>query len=87
MNFRQSGNRAQDHIFEVNRGDLQDKEKLVGTPAPPVLEYDSDGNLVNTLSYSNLASLLRALNPFQNFVDMDKNMAEDIIQNAKYLKQ
>lgn len=45
------------------------------------------GNLVNTLSYSNLSSLLRALNPFQNFVDMDKNMAEDIIQNAKYLKQ
>ncbi len=39
---------AQDHIFEVNRGDLQDKEKLVATPAPPVLEYDSDGNLVNT---------------------------------------
>jgi len=45
------------------------------------------GNLVNTLSYSNLSSLLRSLNPFQNFVDMDKNMAEDIIQNAKYLKQ
>ncbi|HTC62292.1 MAG TPA: hypothetical protein VK709_05575, partial [Candidatus Saccharimonadales bacterium] len=39
---------AQDHVFEVNRGDLQDKEKLVGTPAPPVLEYDSEGNLVNT---------------------------------------
>jgi hypothetical protein len=45
------------------------------------------GNLVDTLTYSNLSSLLRALNPFQNFVDMDKNMAEDIIQNAKYLKQ
>ena len=39
---------AQDHVFEVNRGDLQDKEKLVGTPAPPVLEYDSAGNLVNS---------------------------------------
>src|SRR5579859_3665432 len=39
---------AQDHIFEVNRGDLQDKEKLVATPAPPVLEYDSDGNMVNS---------------------------------------
>jgi hypothetical protein len=39
---------AQDHVFEVNRGDLQDKEKLVATPAPPVLEYDSDGNLVNS---------------------------------------
>ncbi len=45
------------------------------------------GNLVDTLSYSNLSSLLRSLNPFQNFVDMDKNMAGDIIQNAKYLKQ
>src|ERR1700704_6298517 len=39
---------AQDHVFEVNRGDLQDKEKLVATPALPVLEYDSDGNLVNS---------------------------------------
>src|SRR6202171_6608582 len=39
---------AQDHVFEVNRGDLQDKEKLVGTPAPPVLEYDYDGNMVNS---------------------------------------
>jgi DNA-binding beta-propeller fold protein YncE len=39
---------ARDHVFEVNRGDLQDKEKLVATPAPPVLEYDSDGNLVNS---------------------------------------
>jgi DNA-binding beta-propeller fold protein YncE len=39
---------AQDHVFEVNRGDLQDKEKLTATPAPPVLEYDSDGNLVNS---------------------------------------
>ena len=39
---------AQDHVFEVNRGDLQDKEKLVATPAPPVLEYDSDGNMVNS---------------------------------------
>src|ERR1700680_5156722 len=39
---------AQDHIFEVNRGDLQDKEKLVATPAAPVLEYDSDGTMVNS---------------------------------------
>lgn len=45
------------------------------------------GHLVNTLTYSNLASLLRTLNPFQDFIDQDKNVAEDIIQNAKYLKQ
>jgi len=45
------------------------------------------GNLVNTLTYSNLNSLLRSINPFQNFIDQDKSVAEDIIQNAKYLKQ
>jgi len=39
---------AQDHVFEVNRGDLQDKEKLVATPAAPVLEYDPAGNMVNS---------------------------------------
>jgi hypothetical protein len=45
------------------------------------------GNLVNTLTYSNLSTLLRSINPFQNFIDADKSMAESIIQNAKYLKQ
>ena len=44
------------------------------------------GNLVNTLSYSNLSTLLRSINPFQNFIDEDKNLAEDMIKNAKYLK-
>jgi DNA-binding beta-propeller fold protein YncE len=39
---------AQDHVFEMNRGDLQDKEELVATPAAPFLEYDVDGNLVNS---------------------------------------
>ena len=45
------------------------------------------GNLVNTLTYSNLSTLLRSINPFQNYIDADKSMAESIIQNAKYLKQ
>jgi len=45
------------------------------------------GNLVNTLTYSNLNSLLRSINPFQNYIDADKSMAESIVQNAKYLKQ
>jgi DNA-binding beta-propeller fold protein YncE len=39
---------ANDHVFAVNRRDLQPKEKLVGTSAPSVLEYDSDGTLVNS---------------------------------------
>ena len=40
---------AEDHVFRSEPAAIyKDKEKLVGTPAPPVLEYDSDGNLVNT---------------------------------------
>jgi hypothetical protein len=45
------------------------------------------GNMLNLLQYSNLASVLRALNPFQSYVDMDKSMINNILTNAKYLKQ
>jgi len=44
------------------------------------------GNMLGLLQYSNIASLLRAANPFQNYIDADKQLAGDIIQNAKYLK-
>lgn len=48
---------------------------------------DLSGNMLGMMQYSNMAALLRAANPFQNFIDADKNIAADIIQNAKYLKQ
>ncbi|WPU99100.1 hypothetical protein SNE26_24105 [Mucilaginibacter sp. cycad4] len=44
------------------------------------------GNMLNLMQYSSLASLLRAANPFQNFIDADITIGKDIIQNAKYLK-
>jgi len=44
------------------------------------------GNMLNLLQYNNLAAVLKALNPFQSFIDQDKSIAKDIIQNAKYLK-
>jgi hypothetical protein len=44
------------------------------------------GNMLILMQYSSLASLLRAANPFQNFIDADKAIGRDIIQNAKYLK-
>lgn len=44
------------------------------------------GNMVNILTYANLASLIRSVNPFQDYIDQDKSMVESIIQNAKYLK-
>jgi len=45
------------------------------------------GMLVNTLTYYNVNSMLRSMNPFQDYIDQDKNIAESIIQNAKLLKQ
>ncbi|CAN5317978.1 hypothetical protein BH09BAC6_BH09BAC6_16350 [soil metagenome] len=48
---------------------------------------DLSGNMLGMMQYSSLASLLRAANPFRNFIDADKSIAGDIIQNAKYLKQ
>lgn len=47
---------------------------------------DLSGNMLLLLQYSNLASLLRAANPFQNFIDADKALAGEVLQNAKYLK-
>jgi hypothetical protein len=44
------------------------------------------GNMLILLQYNNLASVLKALNPFQNFIDQDKSMINNILQNAKYLK-
>jgi hypothetical protein len=48
---------------------------------------DLSGNLVNSVRYGNLASLIRSVNPFQNYIDQDKVIVRDIINNAKYLKQ
>ena len=44
------------------------------------------GNMLILLQYNNLAAVLKALNPFQNFIDQDKSMINNILQNAKYLK-
>jgi len=43
------------------------------------------GNMVNMMQYSSLSSLLKAADPFQNFISADKSIGNNIIQNAKYL--
>jgi len=75
-------------IGDVNQMKASDRKLLfdyVITQLSQIQELS--GNLVNTLTYSNLNSLLRSINPFQNYIDADKSMAESIVQNAKYLKQ
>jgi hypothetical protein len=40
---------AQDNVFIVNRNDMTDKEAEIAQQAPPYIEIDPDGNLVNSL--------------------------------------
>jgi hypothetical protein len=44
-------------------------------------------NLVVTLQNSNLNLLLRSVNPFQDYIDKDGSIVQEILSNAKYLKQ
>src|SRR2546430_16662857 len=39
---------GQDHVFIVNRQNLTDKELLVAKQAPPIIEFDPEGNVVNS---------------------------------------
>jgi DNA-binding beta-propeller fold protein YncE len=39
---------AQDHVFIVNRDNLTPDEQKNSLPAPPVIEFDADGNVVNS---------------------------------------
>ena len=39
---------GQDHVFIVNRNDMTDKEAEVSRQAPPFIEFDEDGNVVNS---------------------------------------
>jgi DNA-binding beta-propeller fold protein YncE len=38
---------SQDHLFIVNRSNLTETEMRVGVPAPSVIEFDVEGNVVN----------------------------------------
>jgi hypothetical protein len=39
---------AHDHVFIVTRASMAPKEEKMATPAPPVIEFDPDGKLVNS---------------------------------------
>ena len=42
--------------------------------------------LLTNMQYSQGMGLARSLNPFQNYIDQDKEIIKDIFNNAKYLK-
>jgi DNA-binding beta-propeller fold protein YncE len=48
---------AQDHVFVLNRRNLTDNELDAGQQAPPVIEFDPAGNVVNTWGDPNVLGL------------------------------
>ena len=39
---------AQDNVFIVNRNDMTDKEEEIAQQAPPYIEFDPEGHVVNS---------------------------------------
>jgi NHL repeat-containing protein len=61
---------AKDHVFTVNRGDLSPKEKKNATQAPPIIEFDQAGQMVN--AWGNYETLPGR--PHGCFVDYEGNI-------------
>ncbi|HVW15827.1 MAG TPA: hypothetical protein VHB54_18495 [Mucilaginibacter sp.] len=74
-------------IGDVNQMKASDRKLLFDYVIQQLSRtQELSGNMLILLQYNNLASVLKALNPFQSWVDTDVGMAKNIIQNAKYLK-
>lgn len=74
-------------IGDVNQMKMSDRKLLFDFIITELSHIDDlSRNLAGAMKYVSLASLVRSLNPFQDYVDMDKALIEDIITNAKYLK-
>jgi hypothetical protein len=74
-------------IGEVNQMKASDRKMLFDYVITELNRIDQlSANMVSMMQYSSLASLLRAADPFRNFISTDKSIGNSIIQNAKYLK-
>jgi len=61
---------ARDHVFVVTRGEPAPKERNLATPAPAIMEFDTEGNLVN--SWGNRSVMAKT--PHGCFIDKDGNL-------------
>lgn len=75
-------------IGDVNQMKASDRKLLFDYVISELSNIlDLSATMVNNLQYATLKDLLKAANPFQNFINSDISISKDIIQNAKYLKQ
>jgi hypothetical protein len=74
-------------IGDVNQTKSSDRKLLFDYVLSELSDIqDLSNNLVRSVAYANLSSLLKSLNPFASFVSQDAHLVNDIITNAKYLK-
>lgn len=75
-------------IGDVNQMKASDRKLLFDYVISELSSIQNlSGTMVNNLQYATLKDLIKAANPFQNFINSDISISKDIIQNAKYLKQ
>src|SRR5438067_134844 len=60
---------SQDHVFTVNRGNLIAPETVTAVSSPTVIEFDSDGNVVNAFNVTGTQSQIHGC-----FVDYQDNI-------------
>ena len=60
---------SQDNVFTVNRGNLVAPETVTAVPSPTVIEFDSDGNVVNAFNVTGTQSQIHGC-----FVDYQDNI-------------
>lgn len=74
-------------IGDVNQMRMADRKVLFDFILSELSVIDDLArNLASSMQYVNLNGLIRTLNPFQDYIDMDRSLINDIIHNAKYLK-
>ena len=64
---------SNDHLITVNRGNLVSPETVVAVVAPPVIEFDKDGNVVN--AWGNRSVLPNSIHGC--FVDFQDNVRSE----------
>jgi hypothetical protein len=74
-------------IGPVNQMKASDRKILFGYILTELSNLqDLSYRLLTNMQYSQGMGLVRSLNPFQNYIDQDKEIIRDIFNNAKYLK-
>lgn len=76
------------NIGAINQMKISDRKILFDYILSELNTIQSlSSSLLNSMQFSQANGLLRSMNPFQDYLDQDREIIGEIIRNAKYLKQ